>query len=184
LYSGTVGLANGVDQIVRAAKQVQDTGRTDIRFVILGDGNDLQRVRRLADELEVALIEFLPEADKERLNEELAKADIGLVCFAPFPVLEANGATKFFDYLSSGLPVVINYLGWQADYLSRFDCGLSSPQGDMESFTENIRRLADDPALRSRFAMNGRQLLLDRFDRNKLSLRMLEILKAAQNDKN
>lgn len=174
VYTGTVGLANGLDQLVRAAKMVEDRGRKDIRFLVLGSGNDLSRVRGLAYELDVKQLEFKGQVPKEEVGEVLGRADIGAVCFAPHPVLEANSANKFYDYLASGLPVVMNYEGWQASYIREWECGYASRQGDLNAFVDHLIALADDPKKRQEMGKQGRALVEKHFDRKVLALDLLE----------
>lgn len=174
IYTGTVGLANGADAIVRLARAVAAI-RDDIHFTVLGDGNDLARVKSLAKENEAGNLQFVARVPKEEVAGMLDRADIGLVTFAPFKVLEANSANKFYDYLASGLPVVTNYEGWQAAYMREWNCGLSGPMGDDEALLANILRLADNPVLRQEMGQNGRKLVEEKFDRKQLALRLLEL---------
>jgi glycosyltransferase involved in cell wall biosynthesis len=169
IYAGTVGVANGVASIVEVCKKIQDMGRADVRFTILGDGNDMDHVKSVAKHLEPKNLRIIPPVPKEEVAAILAEADIGLVTFAPFKVLEANSANKFYDYLSSGLPVVINYMGWQAGYLDRYNCGLYSEMGNSEAFLANILRLADDAGLRKRMGENGHKLAGEKFDRRQIA---------------
>ncbi len=125
---------------------------------------------------------FLPAVGHEEVPRLLQSADIGIGCFAPYPVLESNGATKFFDYLASGLPMVINYEGWQAEYLRQWECGLFSPIGDEEAFARNILRLADEPETRARFACHGRTLAETVFDRRQLASTYLARLEEVVTD--
>jgi glycosyltransferase involved in cell wall biosynthesis len=90
-------------------------------------------------------------------------------------VLEANSANKFYDYLSSGLPVVINYQGWQAGYLDRYRCGLSSKMGDLDALLANVLHLADTPALRLEMGQNGRRLAEDCFDRVQIARGLMQL---------
>ncbi|RMG16384.1 MAG: glycosyltransferase WbuB [Bacteroidetes bacterium] len=184
LYAGTVGRANGVDQIVQVAHYLQAAGKQLLQFTILGNGNDLQRVKKLAARLQLQNLRFLHEVPQQQVAHILAGAHIGLVCFAPFPVLEANGATKFFDYLASGLPIVINYQGWQAHYLHAYQCGLSGQQGDTEAFARNILRLAEDPQLRQTFSQNGRKLAERMFDRSLIAQKTLAVMQSCVPDTN
>ena len=174
IYTGTVGLANGVDALVRVAAMLRDCGRNDLQFLILGGGNDLDRVKALAKAAHLENLTFLAPVPKEEVAGILNEADIGIVTFAPHPVLEANSANKFYDYLASGLPVVLNYQGWQAEYLRNWACGLAAPMGDDEALLNNILRLADDPALRSSMGRNGRKLVEAKFDRKEIALRLLK----------
>jgi glycosyltransferase involved in cell wall biosynthesis len=104
----------------------------------------------------------------------LAEADAGVVTFAPFPVLEANSANKYYDYLASGLPVVITYQGWQARYLREWECGLSSEMKDLQTFADNFIHLLNNPQLRRQMGENGRKLAAEKFDRSKLAAELLE----------
>ncbi len=178
IYTGTVGRANGAGVIVQVCKRLQALGRDDIQFTILGGGNDLDNVQRLAAELLVTNLKFVQTVPKELVADFLASADIGVVTFAPFPVLEANSANKFYDYLASGLPVVINYQGWQARYLEEYACGLSSQMGDLEGMVDNILRLADDPQFRLEMGTRGRQLAAEKFDRVQIAADILALLQS------
>ncbi|MEL6132534.1 MAG: glycosyltransferase family 4 protein [Bacteroidota bacterium] len=173
IYAGTLGIANGVGQLIQAFHLLEQRGHEHIRLDIVGDGNDAEQVQALAQELGVRQVSFHQRVPRETLNQFWDQADIGLITFAPFPILESNAATKFFDYLAVGLPVIINYGGWQADYLQKFRCGLSSHQGDIEAFARNMLFLSHNPALRRRMGAEGRLLAQRMFDRSKLAHRML-----------
>ncbi|MEM0998519.1 MAG: glycosyltransferase family 4 protein [Bacteroidota bacterium] len=180
IYAGTVGVANGADAIVRAARMIWEQGRRDIRFVVLGQGNDRERVQALAERTHVPNLRFLDRVPKEEVAALLAASDIGLITFAPFPVLEANSANKFYDYLASGLPVVTNYRGWQAGYLEAWACGRPAPMGDEAQLVANILELADDPQMRRRMGRKGRELVLARFDRRVLADRLLDLFEGVR----
>ena len=178
IYTGTVGIANDVTQVLHAAKRLEDAGHSHIRFRIVGVGNDLARVQKLADELRLGNLSLERGVPKEDVPALLHAADIGLVTFAPFPVLEANSANKWYDYLATGLPVVTNYGGWQADYMRDWGCGLSAPQGDVAAFADQILRLANDAALRRQMGLQGRMLAEQHFDRAMLAERLMALLQA------
>ncbi len=177
LYAGTIGIANGLLQLVDVAYTIQHSGREDIRFLIVGEGNQLKQVKRYANELGCDNIEFHRRVAKHRLSQMMEKVDIGLVCFAPYPILEANGSAKWFDYMAFGLPVIINYKGWQADYLDKFGCGLSSPMGDQSQWVANILHLADHPDRRQKMGENGQKLVFEHFLRPRLASQSLVYIK-------
>jgi glycosyltransferase involved in cell wall biosynthesis len=178
IYTGTIGVANDVAQVVVAAKRLEEAGHAHIRFRIVGSGNDLARVRQLADTLRPGNLSFVAGVPKEEVPAMLQAADIGLVTFAAHPVLEANSANKWYDYLATGLPVVTNYGGWQADYMREWNCGLSAPQGDVAAFAAQILRLANDAALRQQMGRQGRLLAETHFDRALLAARLMDLLEA------
>lgn len=179
IYTGTVGLANGLDALVDAAERIQSLGREDIRFLVLGQGNDHARVLAYAKDKQVRNVVFQDRVPKEEVPKLLEASDVGLVCFASHPVLEANSANKFYDYLASCLPVVTNYRGWQAKYIEEYGCGLSARQGDLEELVAHILFLADHPERRLEMGGAGRKLVEERFDRAELAGRLLRIFEAA-----
>lgn len=181
IYTGTVGIANGLDKLVDVAEMISQKGRDDIQFMVVGQGNDLDRVLGYAASKRLPNLSFRSKVPKEEVPDLLASADIGCVCFAPHPVLEANSANKFYDYLASGLPVVLNYRGWQAMYLEEHGGGLTSNQGDIEGWANNIMRLADDPDLRKREGVKGRKLVESFFNREQLSGRLIELFEKVLN---
>lgn len=176
LYAGTMGLANGVTQIVEAARLLHERGNAQVHFTLIGDGNAASEVKALAAKYSLPNLSLKGMVPKEEMQSILAQAHIGLVCFAPFAVLEANSANKFFDYLASGLPVVINYRGWQAEVLNAEGCGFSCDQGDVPAFAEAIETLAQSAGMRREMGAKGRALAVAKWDRRMLARQVLGIL--------
>lgn len=184
IYTGTVGKANGISALLRLCKDVEQLGRNDIRFKILGGGNELESAKQEALQLNLSQIEFVSTVPKEEVTAMLAKASIGVVTFAPFKVLEANSANKFYDYLASGLPVLLNYEGWQAEYLKDFNAGLGTKMGDQQAFLQNLLKLVDSPQLRTEMGKNGRELALKHFDRRQIAAKLMKDFEKVLEDSN
>ena len=180
VYAGTIGQANGVDQLIDAAVLLNSWDLPPYQLIIIGEGNREEAVKAYAQISHVPQVIFYPWMKRSQLRSWFASAHIGVISFAPFSVLEANGATKFFDYLANGLPVVINYQGWQAEYLESYCCGLSSPQGDMEGFCKNIQHLMKSPSIRREMSKNARLLAREKFDRNALANNTLNLITKLQ----
>lgn len=161
--AGAMGPVNGLDAVLDAARRLRDL--RDLRFVLIGDGSRRAALERRAAAEGLANVLLLPEMPKADLAGVLAACDIGLVTVAPVPILELNCANKFFDYLASGLPVVLNYGGWQGDLVRAEGCGLAGALGDADAFSRNIRRLASDPAARAAMARSARHVAETRLAR-------------------
>lgn len=175
IYTGTVGVANGVSVLADLSLELAKRGVSGVRFTVLGRGNDLDAVKAYIQALGVTNVQFLDQVPKSEVAGILASADVGIVTFAPFPVLEANSANKFYDYLASGLPVLINYQGWQARYLKDYRCGLSSKMGDVATLAENVEWLLRNPEARMEMGINGRKLAEECFDREMIAVQLLKV---------
>ncbi len=176
LYAGTVGIANGLEQLIKAAHMIQQAGWKEIEFMIVGEGNQLEKVKGMAQFLRCQNVIFAPAVPQTSLHHFFLQADAGVACFAPHQVLEANGSAKWFDYLTFGLPVVSNYKGWQASYLEKYECGLSSSMDDIPQWVANMILLADKPELREKMGANGRKLVQEKFSRPKLAAKSLKCI--------
>jgi glycosyltransferase involved in cell wall biosynthesis len=174
VHTGTMGHVNGLDAVLDAAIELKGDER--LRFLLIGDGKEKPHLRRRVAEEGLDSVLILDGIPKTELADALATADIGLMTVRPIPVLEINCANKFFDYLAAGLPIVLNYRGWQARILDEHGCGLSAPQGDHEGFVAAIRRLAHDAELRATQGRNGRRLAEGDFSREKVVAPILQAL--------
>ncbi|MFQ5462927.1 MAG: glycosyltransferase family 4 protein [Phycisphaerae bacterium] len=177
IHVGTMGPANGLSVIVRAADHFRDD--SGLHFVLVGEGNEKPKLRAQMESLGLTNLDILDGVPKEALPEMLAAADISLVTFANVGILEDNSANKFFDSLSAGLPIVLNYGGWQRDLLEACEAGLGCRQGDESAFFAHIARLRGDGALRQRMGINARRLAEERFDRDVLAAQALKTIEAA-----
>lgn len=177
LYAGTLGIANKVDDLVRVAELCEKNRNSSVRFLIIGNGNREDVSKKLAKEKNLYTVTFIDMLSKEDAMKYFYISDIGAVTFAHYPILaDTNSATKFYDYLACGLPVCINYEGWQKKYLDEFRCGFSAPIGDLQKFYENIITLAENEPLRKEMSQNARKLAEEKFDREKLSNELFGVL--------
>ncbi len=93
-----------------------------------------------------------------------------------FSAARAASFNKFFDYISSGLPVLNNYPGWLAGLITEHDCGVAVPPENPEAFADALCRLADNPDLRKKYGKNARHLAEKFFSRQKLSTQFVNFL--------
>ncbi|UCE99387.1 MAG: glycosyltransferase family 4 protein, partial [Planctomycetota bacterium] len=107
IHAGTMGKVNGLDFVIDAAERLKEHG--SIIFVLIGEGNQKPVLKRRVKELGLRNIQILPAVPKRQLPEVLAATDVGLVIIGNYPILQHNSANKFFDSLSAGKPVLLNY---------------------------------------------------------------------------
>jgi len=143
-YAGAIGPSNAVEAIVpEAARTLAERGRSDIVFVIAGDGKSLPELREAVAGLDsVRLIGSLAKREVPLLTRS---ADVLMTLFADVPILATNSPNKFFDGLASGRPMIVNSPGWTRELVEENDCGVYVPATDGRALADAIERLADDP---------------------------------------
>jgi glycosyltransferase involved in cell wall biosynthesis len=175
IHAGPFGRVNHLDCVLDAAEMIGDAEK--LAFVLIGEGREKERLKELAARRGLSNVLILDAAPKQEIVAILADCDIGLMTVMPIPELEWNCSNKFCDYLSSGLPIVLNYAGWHAGLLADHNCGLSAPQGDIEAFAAAIKTLADDADLRASCAAGSRRLAETSLNRRNVVAPMLDQLR-------
>lgn len=176
-FTGAHGVANGLDAVLDAATVLKQRGRTDIKFVLVGDGNQKDRlVARAAGERLTNVLFFSP-IKKAEIARVTASFDCGLMVLKNVPAFYyGTSPNKFFDYISAGIPVVNNYPGWLTDLIREHECGVSVPPENPAAFADALERLAADRRESRRLGTNGRALAEREFSRERLADRFVRFL--------
>lgn len=170
IFSGTHGVANGLDAVLDAAAVLQRRGDRRIRFLLIGDGKEKPALQARAAAEHLANVQFRSPVDKASLAVLLQQADVGLQILANVPAFYfGTSPNKFFDYLSAGLPALTNYPGWVAQMVTERDCGVAVPPDDAEAFADALQALADHPERLAGMGERAARLAHERFDRSTLS---------------
>jgi glycosyltransferase involved in cell wall biosynthesis len=179
LYTGAMGRANGLDQLVDAAIALRAAGRDDVALVAVGDGGRRPRLEARVRELGLDNLLVLPPLPKRRLAGVVGAADVTLTLFAPDPVFETNSPNKFFDSLAAGRPVIVNLDGWLRRVVEDARAGVYVPAGDGQALAAALAALADEPALVASMAASARRLAEGDFDRDVMAGRLCAALESA-----
>ena len=172
LYAGTLGQANGVTYLVEVAAAMLER-RSRVRFVIVGQGAEEEKVRSLAETLGVLNVNLFlfPRMPKQQVALAFSAAAVVASVFVDLPELEVNSANKFFDGLAAGKPIAVNYGGWQAELLASHRAGIRLSR-DPSRAAEGLDDLIGDPAALARAGAAARRLAEDRFSRDALADRL------------
>ncbi|MDR0658645.1 MAG: glycosyltransferase family 4 protein [Mediterranea sp.] len=169
IFTGAHGIANGLDAILDAALELKKKQRKDIALVFIGDGKVKHHLQLRAQKEDLNNCHFFPPMPKLELNQIVASADIGMMVLSNVPAFYyGTSPNKFFDYISSGIPVLNNYPGWLSDMIKENKCGVVVPPNDAEAFSNKLIELADNRLLRDKMGKNSRELAERNFSRHKL----------------
>lgn len=184
LFAGTVGRANGVDYLVHVAASARQLD-PEVRFVVIGDGAELERVQELAARYEVLErnLFFIPAMPKRKLACWLAEADMTIALFVGPRVLWKDAVqNKFFDSLAAGKPVACNFLGFQSEIAVEHDVGLIIDGADAgHAAAQLLDKLRDVEWMNGVSARAG-FLAKGRFNRDQLAGDLAKVLTDAVRD--
>ncbi|MGH2947774.1 MAG: glycosyltransferase, partial [Solirubrobacteraceae bacterium] len=158
LYAGTVGLAQGIDTLVSAARLAGPDG---VRLTIAGGGAEAERVRRLAAD-HVTWRGIAPAAEVPALY---GAAHAGVVLLRDRPVFDGAVPTKLLECMAAGRAVVLSAGGEAAELVRRTGVGVVVPPEDAAALAAAFRSLAADPAGTAEIGARGRRAAAEEFDR-------------------
>ena len=169
VFTGTHGLANGLDAALNAAKELKMRGRNDIKLVLVGQGKLKEDLQARAKREDLDNVIFHSPVNKSKLAELMKGADIGLQLLANIPAFYyGTSPNKFFDYISAGLPVLNNYPGWLAGMIRDNNCGYAIEPDNALAFADALENAADNKE--SLPAMGERAQALAKRDFNRHNL--------------
>ena len=160
-YMGVIGEPEGVDYLLRVIKfLVNEKGRQDIHFMLIGDGPALESLKVLAKELKITdYVEFTGFQTGDALLERLSSCDI---CVEPSPISEYNEnctMNKILEYMALGKPIV--QFDLREGRRSAEKASLYATPNDEIEFAERILELLADSGLRQRMGNEGQRRMID-----------------------
>ncbi len=170
IFTGTHGMANGLDAVLDAAVVLQERGRDEIKLVLVGQGKLKPQLETRAKEMQLNNVVFHPPVNKHKLTGLMASADIGMQVLANIPAFYyGTSPNKFFDYISAGLPVINNYPGWLAGMIEDKQCGFAVEPDSAKAFADALEQAADNREMLAEMGSKARSLAESHFDRQLLA---------------
>jgi glycosyltransferase involved in cell wall biosynthesis len=177
VYSGTLGLANHCDQILTAAQKLKAWGEEDILIYLIGDGKEKRDLEKKAGQEQLlGMIRFLPPIPKEDLALWINHCDAVLLVLKNLKVFDTVSPNKLFDAFAAGVPVIQTTQGWIRTLLQVENCGITTEPGDPDGLANAIQYLAHNSEDRKTMSANSLKVGRERFDRNLLSRKYLDLL--------
>ena len=180
-FTGTHGVANGLDAVLDAAAELKRRGRDDIKILLIGQGKLKPALQARGEREGLWNVVFHDPVNKVKLAGLMASTDVGMQILANVPAFYyGTSPNKFFDYIASGLPVLNNYPGWLAGMIEENVCGFAVPPDNPNAFADALERAADDREALKGMGRRGKELAMREFDREKLADRWVDWLEGAR----
>ena len=144
LHAGAMGLKQGLEQVVDAARLNQEQGGS-LCFVLVGDGSQRESLERRARGL--LNVFFLTQQPADLYADLLIAADILLLSERP-GMVNMSLPGKLTSYVSAGRPIVAAVApnGSTAAEIEESGCGTVAPAGDAAALLAVLGRLQNDGA--------------------------------------
>ena len=141
-----MGLANGLEYAIEAARVLRDGGHDRIVLVLHGGGGRRSELERLAAHYELSNVIFSDLVpDKSAVAKIVAASDVCMTIYAATDKEQSWSPNKMFDALAAGRPVLINVPGWLGETIEKNGCGRFVDPRRPKALADGLRDLADHP---------------------------------------
>ena len=173
-YFGTHGMAHRLDVVLQAAALLR--ARSDIVFLLVGDGAERARLVALRDSMGLENVLMLEQQPKQSMPKLWATIDASLVVLQRSPIFKTVIPSKIFESLAMERPVILGVDGESRELLQDAEAGVYVEPENAEALAAAVAGLAADRAGSAAMGKRGRRFVEEHFDRAVLARRYLEQL--------
>ena len=142
VFAGNMGKAQALDAVLDAAVALQ-TRASQVCFVMIGSGVEVDTLKARADNLDLQNIIFLPPVPMAEVGTLLHAADVLLVHLRKDPLFQITIPSKTQAYMVVGKPLLMAVDGDAADLVLQSGGGLVAESENSNSLVVAIEALQD-----------------------------------------
>lgn len=142
VFAGNMGKAQALGTVIDAAELLASE-RPEIRFVLVGSGIEVDRLKQTVAARGLGNVVFVPRVPMSEVGAILASADALVVHLKDDPLFAITIPSKTQAYMAIGKPLLMAVRGDAAELVERAGCGLSAVPENIRSLADAAIRLAD-----------------------------------------
>ena len=170
---------NGIDTLIKAVPKLKSL-IPDSKFIIqiIGEGPERKKLEKLAVKSGVTdKVRFLGSVSNDEVPGHLAEADVFVR-----PSRSEGLGSAFLEAMAAGVPVIGTRVGGIPDFLKDWKTGLFCKTDDPEDLAQKIDMILKDDNLSGKLVENGRKLVEERYDWDRIAVLMKEVYEKTISD--
>ena len=174
IYAGSIRRINNLGIILDAAKLVTDTS---IRFLLFGNGDELEPLRRRVDAECIRNVVFKGRVEKKYIPSIVSQADLNLVHWEMSPLLRfGESYNKAFEYFAAGKPVFYTVRPGYS-IVEKYRCGRITDGFTPQAIADGIQAMSRlSPEEKAEMGANARKTA-EVYDFGNLTAWLMQILR-------
>lgn len=143
MFAGNIGAAQSLDTVLEAAELLRD--ETQLYWHIVGDGSELESLKKLATEKKLDNVIFYGRKPAEEMPGYYAMADAMLVTLTADRFISLTLPGKVQTYMAAGKPIIGAATGEIPNVIRAAQCGYCADAEDAESLAQAVRNFIRNP---------------------------------------
>ncbi len=163
VYAGAIGIANNLDLLIDAAKEMEKDA--EICFLIVGDGKERTRLQAKTEELNLNNVIFTGARPKSEIPDFLACADACVAILQDIKMFRTTYPNKVFDYMAAGRPVLLAIDGVIREVVESARGGIFVSPSDAKALADAVWFLSAKKSEAKEMGLRGYDYVRKNFNR-------------------
>ncbi|HEY1039669.1 MAG TPA: glycosyltransferase family 4 protein [Bacteroidia bacterium] len=171
LYAGIIGLAQGLEVILKAAQLTKENKR--IKYILLGSGPEKEKLLKLKADLHIENVFFFGAVSKKEMPEIVMASDASVIPLKKMDLFLGAIPSKIFENLAMEKPIVLGVDGEAKNlFIDQGKCGLYFEPENENELAKACVQLATNHQLRLELGKKGREYVKENFNRDKIAAKL------------
>jgi glycosyltransferase involved in cell wall biosynthesis len=160
LYSGAFSVAYDFDQVLLAAKLLEDV--KDVEFILQGGGELAPYLKARIKELKLRNVKIVDRIlSRDEVAKLLSEANALILPLKDFGRPYLGISSKLYEYQAAGKPIICCADGQPAKYVEETRSGIVVKPGDYEALARAVLHLKNNPNSARELGSSGRRYVED-----------------------
>jgi len=177
LYVGLLSKPRGVVEMLEGHQIASQ--KINIPFILGGKFAPASLEREMLEKYKVDYRGWLPY---ESMIKTLYTSSIGIIVPHPIERYKTNYPVKLFEYMATGMPVIVSAEGESASFVREADCGVLVNPGDPQQIADAIVKLSTEKTLAAEMGARGRRLIVDVYNWESEAMKLIGLHEQIGND--
>ncbi len=174
-YGGTLGFAQGLEVIIKSAKNFIDQPK--LRFVLMGEGAVKEDLIKLSKELGTTNVIFAEPVSRDEICGVIREVDISIIPLRNMKLFLGTIPSKIVEILSMEKPILLGVKGEAKEYfIDEGGAGWAFEPEDVEDLSSKIREVLATPQRLKELGKNGRAYISKKFNIDIISSKFYKYL--------
>jgi len=166
MFAGNLGLAQGLQTLVKCAKLLREN--KDIEFVFVGEGVERENLVNLIKKYSLSNLRFISGQPNKKMPAYLSLANVCLAHLRRGEIWKMTIPSKIYEYMAMGKPIIIGVDGEAKRLIESANCGVYVQPEDPERLSKAILKLYKDKQLCFEYGKRGRSYVRKNYSRRKI----------------
>jgi glycosyltransferase involved in cell wall biosynthesis len=176
LYAGIIGIAQGLETILTAAKNLKENSK--LKFVFIGSGPEKEKLLKIKADLQLDNVFFLDAISKKEMPAVLKTVNAAIIPLRKLELFLGAIPSKIFENLAMEVPILLGVDGEARKlFIDKGNAGIYFDPENADKLAKAILKLVEDKDLALQMGKNGRRFVNEFFNRENIAQQFFEQLK-------